>query len=106
MEGAQPKADWQRWFTKFQGSELLPIVPPGAKIKPGSKLTPAILGKAPGKWTPEGFVGFGGKWSLDYQMTEEDAKRAAKWGAGIGVQGRIFPAGDCDVEDQYLAKEI
>src|SRR5437763_13399361 len=39
---------------------LIPIIPKGAKLSPTSSLTPERIGKIPGCWTPDGWVGFGG----------------------------------------------
>jgi hypothetical protein len=94
---------WKIWWNKWQGSELLPIIPPNAPLKEGSKVKPEYRGKTPGFKTAEGWVGLGGKWSDTYQMDRDGARRADKWGAGIGLQGRIFPAIDIDVEDPQLA---
>ena len=49
-------------FKHYKNSPLLPwlvpIIPKGAKLSPNSKLTPERIGKIPGRWTDEGWVGF------------------------------------------------
>ena len=51
-------------FKDYKNSPLLswlvPIIPKGAKLSPKSSLTPERIGKIPGRWTDEGWVGFEG----------------------------------------------
>lgn len=95
-----------RWFD-LQGTETLPIIPPGATLKEGSTVRPEHRGKVPGTRNKNKvWSGMGGKWSNDFQMTEARAKQADAWGAGVGIQGRIFPGLDIDVNDAQLADAI
>src|SRR5205814_2306857 len=51
-------------FKHYKNSPLLPwlipIIPKGAQLSPTSSLTPERIGKIPGCWTEQGWVGFGG----------------------------------------------
>lgn len=50
-------------FLDYKGTWLhkgiLPIIPVDAVLSPKSGLTPDKLGKIPGRYTPDGWVGFG-----------------------------------------------
>lgn len=100
------KANWPRWFKHWQASELLSIIPPDAELSPTSKVSPDMRGKVPGQKGPDGWNGQGGSWAKDFQMTEPRAKKAYKDGAGIGMQGRVFPGLDIDVTDERTAAAI
>ena len=87
--------------------DLLPIIPPDARIKPDSPRLEALAakrGKIPGCWRPGGWVGFHA-WTA-YTATPEDLSIWTRWGAGIGMQGRRFPAIDIDVHQSALADAI
>ena len=83
-------------------SELLPILPPGAKLSPRSKVKPNKIGKIPGRLRDDGWVGFL-KWS-EMQASPSDIAEWETWeGAGLGIQTRRTPAVDIDVMDSGLA---
>lgn len=93
------------------GVHILPVVPPGAPISPLSTTLKADkLGKTPGKWTPDGYVGFRA-WP-EHEATADDVQRwdshleRAKVPPSIGLQGRGFPAVDIDVDDPTLAARM
>jgi hypothetical protein len=98
------KTDFRRWFEAGFASELVPIIPPGAKRHPHSTIDRDMLGKVPGKWTPNGWTGFQG-WP-ELSPTVEDLKEWQSWGAGVGMQGRNFPAIDVDISDPILAVKV
>src|SRR3982074_792129 len=88
---------------------LLPIVPRGVPLSPESKLTPERLGKIPGRWTPNGWVGFADftkHWTTPAQLDgfasfythDEGAKET------IGMRGDDFPILDSDAEDGEAAQ--
>ena len=58
-------------------TDLVSVIPPGAKLSPRSKIKPEQLGKVPGKLT-------GGAWS-GYKFTKETVKPEDidKWGANV-----------------------
>ena len=88
-------------------AELLPILPPDARINPASPQAANLeksRGKVPGRKTREGWFGLA-DWTAR-TTTEEETERWAGWGAGIGIQGRLYPAVDIDVEEEDLADAI
>jgi hypothetical protein len=100
-----PFADWKgSAFERY----LLPIIPAGAKLSRNSKLTPEKIGKVPGKWTSEGWVGFHG-WQ-EYTATAADLERWAKWykdvpeTIGMCLGDYIFI--DLDITDEALAARM
>jgi hypothetical protein len=88
-------------------TELLPILPPEAKINPASPQAANLeksRGKVPGRKTREGWYGLA-DWTARI-TTEDETERWAGWGAGIGMQGRLYPAVDIDVEEEEIADAI
>lgn len=88
-------------------SELLPIIPPDATIHPQSPAfanLSANKGKVPGKLHPGGWFGFSG-WT-DHTTTSADLPEWQRSGASIGMQGRLFPCIDIDVDHRELADAI
>jgi hypothetical protein len=98
------RSDFRRWFEAGFGSELVPIIPPGAELHRQSTIDRGMLGKIPGKWTLNGWYGFKG-WQ-ELSPTVADLKEWQAWGAGVGMQGRNFPAIDVDISDPILADEV
>lgn len=87
--------------------ELLPLIPVGATISqdsPSFRDLVAARGKVPGKKRGKDWVGFGA-WTKA-RPTPNDLRYWSEWGAGIGMQGRRFPALDIDVDDADLAEEV
>jgi len=83
--------------------DLLPIVPPNAKISPHSKLKKG--GKSPGKLTPEGCTGFPA-WS-QHVTTTDDLRTWETWADfGVGIQTRRVRGVDIDVTDPTLAEAL
>ncbi len=95
-----------RWWVGFQGSELLPIIPPNAQLSPDSKVSLDNRGKTPGKFTSGGWVGLGGTWSTKLRAEKNDVKRWDHWGASVGLQTRIYIAIDIDVDDEQMSAAI
>jgi hypothetical protein len=98
-------------FTKYAaagfGSELLPILPPDARINPASPQAENLLesrGKTPGRLSRDGWFGFG-RWT-SHQSSPQDHQKWRTWGAGVGMQGRKFPALDIDVDLGGIADGI
>jgi putative DNA primase/helicase len=95
-----------RWHGAGFTSELLPIIPPGSHLTPGTSVQPHHKGKVPGVLTAQQtWSGLAGQWSQEF-ATENDCKRWHKWGASVGLQGRNFPGIDIDVDNQELASKI
>lgn len=88
-------------------TELLPILPPDAVVNPSSPQLDnleASRGKVPGRKGIHGWSGFA-KWT-GYDASDSDVDTWHAWGAGIGLQGRIFPGLDIDVEESRIADVI
>jgi hypothetical protein len=98
------KTNWKRWHTAGYTSELLPITIPGVKIA-GSRIQQGMLGKTPGVKNADGTWSGYVAWQ-NVHAEEDDLKRWKSWNAGIGVQGRQFPAVDIDVNDAESANTI
>lgn len=89
------------------GDDLLPILPHDAVIHPDSPGRTGLeqkKGKVPGRKFAGGWFGF--KDWTDYFANPGQFPRWAGWGAGVGMQGRRFPALDIDVDDGELADAI
>jgi hypothetical protein len=100
------KTGFQRWWTGFQGSELLPIIPPNATIAADSDVSDANRGKTPGRKRGDVWRGFGGKWSTEFRAELADVKDWHASGASVGLQTRIFVAIDVDIEDESVADDV
>lgn len=87
--------------------DILPILPHNAEIHPDSPAFDSLQankGKVPGQKRRGGWMGLA-DWTKR-QADAEDLTIWAGWGAGIGMQGRRFPALDIDVDDPELADAI
>jgi hypothetical protein len=85
---------------------LMPLIPPDAKLTPGSKLSPKMLGKIPGEF--RGSSGWAGRrrWTEDEW---DDAKfaRAKRWPTdNAGVYAKEVQALDCDISDPDLSERM
>lgn len=81
---------------------LVKITPHDARIAPTSKIKPEMLGKVPGKWTPDGWVGY--NWRAAEPVTHNDVE---SWGkAGVGIRTDFYPAVDIDILDAPLSEFI
>ena len=88
-------------------ADLLPILPHDAAINPESDSFDSLTankGKVPGKKRRNGWMGYG-DWT-EAKPDADDLTIWAAWGAGVGMQGRRFPALDIDVDDCELADAI
>lgn len=81
-------------------TDLVSVIPPAASLSPGSKISPAILGKVPGKKGKQGWYGY------PFQQGGVSPKQIDDWGANVGLMGTRFPGLDIDVEDAKLSKQI
>jgi Family of unknown function (DUF5906)/Bifunctional DNA primase/polymerase, N-terminal len=95
------------WHAAGFTSELLPIIPPGATLTPGTEVQPQDRGKTPGAFTRAGtWSGLGGKWSKELHATVSDLKAWQGWGASVGLQSRTFLGLDIDIEDEAAAARV
>ena len=79
---------------------IVPVIPPGAKLSPHSRVSPSQVGKIPGRITNEGWVG--------YDLTKreypnlEQAETYERLGSNFGLAADLFPGLDIDVDDPEL----
>ena len=97
---------WRKYVNSSFLSETVGVIPPDADLHPSSSIALEMRGKVPGKPTTEGWVGLRGNWKDDHRTTEDDARTWAQSGAGVGMQGRLFPAIDIDVGEASLARKV
>jgi putative DNA primase/helicase len=87
-------------------TDLVSVIPPGAKLTPSSKIPQAQVGKVPGKRLPNGlWVGY--NWRKE-NATAEDVHgwMTTNEPANVGVRADNFPGVDVDVTDPDLAEII
>ncbi|WJR78771.1 DUF5906 domain-containing protein [Bradyrhizobium sp. NP1] len=101
------KSGFRKWAEAGFLSDLLPIIPPHAKISSGSQVKDRHRGKTPGVRNSDGtWSGLGGKWPEERFSTVAECKKYILWGASVGLQGRKFPGLDIDVESEAMAGAI
>lgn len=91
----------QRYADAGFTEELLPILPPDAVINDRSPSFDGLMksrGKVPGIWDGTTWWGFTG-WKR-HEASATDISTWARWGAGVGMQGRLFCGVDVDVDDE------
>lgn len=87
-------------------TDLVSVIPPGAKLTPSSKIPQGQVGKVPGKRLPNGlWVGY--NWRAATPTIDE----VRSWvnnaePANIGVKADRFPGVDIDVTDETLSDII
>lgn len=92
-----PAGIWKRAWDLF-GPDLVPITDPRGAVSPQSKLKVENLGKAPGKWTTDGWVGLS-RWQ-QMVATTADVAQWQRWpGANVGLHMRRHVAFDVDLVD-------
>jgi P4 family phage/plasmid primase-like protien len=80
-------------------TDIVSVIPPGAKLSPNSKIKPDQLGKVPGKLGPYGWSGYS---FTTEPASAELAARIDETGANVGLLGDRFPALDIDVKSAAL----
>lgn len=103
-EEARPRNTFDDYAAAGFRDDLLSILPHGASVHSDSIHLASSRGKVPGRKRKGGWVGFA-KWA-QYTATNQDMNRWHCWGAGIGMQGRRFPALDIDIDDLELADAV
>lgn len=78
--------------------DLLPVIPPGAKIVEGSSITPEQRGKAPGKRFADGSYGGIIGWET-LHASEYDCRLWGEWDCNIGLQIRAIRPVDIDCDN-------
>jgi hypothetical protein len=93
------------WAGGGFGPSLLPIIPPDAEVSDfAGPNVAANRGKIPGRLALDGWVGFA-NWT-EHRADADDHEKWDRWGAGVGLQTRDYPALDIDVEDEALARQV
>ena len=82
--------------------DLVSVIPPNAKLSPGSLISPTMLGKTPGLQYPNGLWG-GYNW-LAHKPSEDDVRKWALAGSNFGLVAGNWPAVDIDVLDPRLSQ--
>jgi hypothetical protein len=97
---------FSKWGKAGFKSDLIPLIPPDARLSATSSVKIATVGKVPGKLLSEGaWCGFT-EFTTHY-ATAEDIIMWDTWtGAGIGLIGRGNPAVDIDITDPLLAGKV
>src|SRR5210317_1937424 len=91
----------QAWF-EAEYKDIIPIVPPDAKLVDGVNLP---KGKCPGKPNPNGeWLGFK-NWQ-DHKTTLRECIHWDESGCSVGLRSKNYPGIDIDVRDEKLAEEI
>lgn len=79
--------------------DLLPLIPPRARMSPDSTVPPANIGKVPGRYNAasDDWRGLTGRHFSD-GLSDDVAHAARDWPTGnVGIRGAAFPAIDSDV---------
>jgi hypothetical protein len=85
-------------------TDLLPIVPPNAKLRDGTKIDPKMRGKVPGRFSRVSgdWVGLVGTWPVE-GISPALAAKARSWPTqNIGLRAANWPGLDIDVADPAL----
>lgn len=89
------------------GYEILPVIPPGAKLSPGSNVDPSQRAKIPGVYNPRTGTWHGMREWSTRQFTVADHEEWDTWPiCNVGLRARYFPAVDIDVEDPVVVNEV
>jgi len=91
-------------YEKGYGDAIMPVIPPGAEISPHSRISPAAVGKIPGTWTKEGWVGL--NLTKRPPMSLGQAEDYEKLGSSFGLAADRFPGIDIDVDDPKLTVDL
>ena len=102
----------------FRGLNFSPLSHRTHNCRPIPKSRLKTAGKTPGKYLAHdvkkadgtiiraGWVGLGGKWSIELHAEQNHIKLWERWGADVGLQTRIYIAIDIDVDDEQMAAAI
>lgn len=95
---------------KLPKGDLLPIIPPGAKLSRGTKLKKDHLGKVPGVFRNGAWSGLTGSWPT-LGLNERDQRAVEDMPTeNVGLRAADWPAVDCDVENpkfmSWLRKRV
>lgn len=85
-------------------TDLVSVIPPGARLSAQSKISPDQIGKIPGRQNMGGLWG-GYDWA-DYVPNPRDIAYWDRTRANIGLKAAKYPALDIDVTNESLASMI
>ncbi|ARV77534.1 Bifunctional DNA primase/polymerase [Sinorhizobium phage phiM5] len=86
----------------FPLRDLLPLIPPGAKLTESSKVQPFQIGKIPGRyvWNSDEWTGLPGQWPT-FGLSDRDLQNCDRWPThNVGLRAADFPAIDCDTDSK------
>ena len=86
------------------GYQVIPIIPPAAKLIEGSVIPAEATGKTPGR--RYGSKGWGGFDWINFDPTDSDYTEWEQDGAGVGIKTGTVIAVDIDVLDPWLSDII
>lgn len=98
-EKSFPERLYEAGFT-----DLVSVIPPGAKLVPSSTISQASVGKVPGSRRANGLWG-----GYDWRRHEPAIDDVRQWvfdGANVGLRATNFPAVDIDTTDPQLAQMV
>jgi P4 family phage/plasmid primase-like protien len=95
-----------RELFKLGYTDVISVVPPGAKLSPNSKLKADQLGKTPGKRNQQAGDWYGYNWQKAAPATLRDVAQWDADGANVGLRAGAFPAVDIDCTDAQLVEVI
>lgn len=86
-------------------TDLVCVIPPGAKLTPSSAIPQSQIGKIPGKRLANGLWA-GYAWSKDAAPSANDVREWCLANANVGLKADRFPGVDIDCTDEALAAII
>jgi P4 family phage/plasmid primase-like protien len=86
-------------------ADLISVVPPHAKLSPGSAIREEDKGKSPGIRYADGLWG-GYNWRKAAPPTHAEVEQWMKAKANVGLRANLFPAIDIDCTDEKLSNVI
>lgn len=82
----------------FSASDLLPIIPPGAKLASNTSVKEHQVGKIPGRYRGGVWFGLSGHWPT-LGLSEADIERAKSWPTqNVGLRAGAYPGIDIDTD--------
>lgn len=92
----------------FPQNDLLPIIPPGAKVNPKSSVDPKAVGKLPGRFITKAqeWWGLGGAWPT-MGINDRTVAEAGAWPTdNVGLRAEKWPAVDIDTNSAEACEMI
>src|SRR5690606_7250353 len=81
-------------------TDLLPIIPPGARLSEASQVSEHQIGKIPGRYSGGIWSGLTGSWRI-VGLSEADVERAKSWPTqNVGLRAGAYPCIDIDTDSR------